>query len=129
MSYEALVAESFRQNDQLVFQHGQPLLNEIHLTCFFNRAPGWSFSSKFPIHNGSGQGIGLVLINELYEKVAGEQSELVQLLPAIDYVSKHFERRITTEELATACGISASHFMRIFKQSLIGQRQLAGILS
>ena len=116
--FPRMIAESFRQNDRLVFQHGQPLLNEVHLTCFFNRAPGWSFSSKFPIHDGSGQIIGLIIINELYENVVGDQAELVQLLPAIDYVSKHYRRRITTEELATACGISASHFMRSFKQSL-----------
>lgn len=116
--FPRMIAESFRQNDQLVFQHGQPLINEVHLTCFFNRAPGWSFSSKFPIHDVSGRVIGLVIINELYENVVGQQSELVKLLPAIDYVSKHFERRITAEELATACGISASHFMRIFKQDL-----------
>lgn len=116
--FPKIIAESFRQNDQLVFQHGKPLLNEVHLTCFFNRAPRWSFSSKFPIHDTSGRVIGLVIINELYESVMGEQAELVKLLPAIDHVSKHFAQRITIEELATLCGVSTSHFMRIFKERL-----------
>ena len=66
----------------------------------------------------SGRVIGLVIINELYEKVMGEQAELVKLLPAIDHVSKHFAQRITIEELSALCGVSASHFMRIFKQRL-----------
>ena len=103
--FPKIIAESFRQNDQSVFQHGKPLLDEVHLTCFYNRAPGWSFSSKFPIHDKNGRIIGLVIINELYEKVLGEQAELVKLLPAI-------------EELAALCGVSASHFMRIFRVRL-----------
>jgi AraC-like DNA-binding protein len=116
--FPKIIAESFRQNDQLVFLHGKPLLDEVHLTCFYNRTPGWSFSSKFPILDASGRVIGLVIINELYEKVMGEQAELVKLLPAIDHVSKHFAQRITIEELSALCGVSASHFMRIFKQRL-----------
>ena len=116
--FPKIIAESFRQNDQLVFQHGKPLLDEVHLTCFFDRTPGWSFSSKFPIHGMNGRVIGLVIVNELYEKVMGEQAELVKLLPAIDHVSKNYAQRIMIEELASLCGVSASHFMRIFKERL-----------
>jgi AraC-like DNA-binding protein len=116
--FPKIIAESFRQNDQSVFQHGKPLLDEVHLTCFYNRAPGWSFSIKSPIHDKHGRIIGLVIVNELYEKVMGEQAELVKLLPAIDHVSKHFGQRITIEELAALCGVSASHFMRIFRVRL-----------
>ena len=41
-----------------------------------------------------------------------------QLLPAINHVSKHYAQSITIQELAAACNISASHFMRIFKERL-----------
>ena len=37
--FPKIIAESFRQNDLLVFQHGKPLLNEVHLTSFFANAP------------------------------------------------------------------------------------------
>ena len=116
--FPKIIAESFRQNDLLVFQHGKPLLNEVHLTSFFADAPIWSFSSKFPIHSVTSEVIGLVIINEAYEDVMGKQAELNQLLPAIDHVSKHYAQSITIPELAAVCNISASHFMRIFKERL-----------
>jgi len=48
--FPKMIAESFRQNDLLVFHHGKPLVNEVHLTCFFSQSPLWSFSSKYPVH-------------------------------------------------------------------------------
>ena len=116
--FPKIIAESFRQNDLIVFQHEKPLLNQVHLTRFFDNAPIWSFSSKFPIHSVKREVIGLVIINEAYEDVMGKKAELNQLLPAIDYVSKHYAHSITIQELAVVCQISASHFMRIFKTSL-----------
>ncbi len=116
--FPKIIAESFRQNDLLVFQHEKPLLNEVHLTRFFANAPVWSFSSKFPIHTVKREVIGLVIINEACKDVMGKQAELNQLLPAIDYVSKHYAQSITIRELAVECQISASHFMRVFKQQL-----------
>lgn len=116
--FPKIIAESFRQNDLLVFQLGKPLLDEVHLTSFFADAPIWSFSSKFPVHSLTGEVIGLVIINEPYEEVMGKQAELNRLLPAIEFVSKHYAHSITIRDLAVACGISDSHFMRIFKTSL-----------
>jgi AraC-like DNA-binding protein len=116
--FPRFIAEAFRQNDLMVFETGKPLLNEIHLTCFLSGAPGWAFSSKFPLRDKSGRIIGLVLINELYQSVMGAQADLVRLLPAIDHVLKNYAERITVKELATVCGISASHFMRIFRERL-----------
>ena len=116
--FPKIIAETFRQNDRLVFLSGTPLVKEVHLTCFFADAPIWSFSSKFPIHNSAGQVIGIVIINEAYQDVMGQHAELNQLLPAINHVSKHFAQRITIQELAAVCEISASHFMRVFKESL-----------
>lgn len=116
--FPRMIAASFRQNDLLVFRHGRPLLNEVHLTCFFSEAPRWTFSSKFPIHDATGEVIGLVIVNEACEAVMGRRAELLQLLPAIDHVSKHYGERITVQDLASVCGVSASHFMRMFRSRM-----------
>lgn len=60
----------------------------------------------------------MVIINKPYEDVMGRNAELVRLLPAIKHVSEHYAERVTIEELAAACGLSASYFMRIFKRHL-----------
>jgi len=116
--FPKIIAESFRQNDLLVFQHEKPLLNEVHFTSFFANAPIWSFSSKFPIHNVGREVIGLVTLNEPYDHVMGKQAELNRLIPAIDYVTRHYSEPITIHDLSGLCNMSESHFMRVFKQRL-----------
>jgi AraC-like DNA-binding protein len=116
--FPKIIAESFRQNDLLVLREGKTLLNEVHATCFFSHAPKWSFSSKFPLRDREGNIVGLLTLNEPYEEVMGKESDLGRLLPAIDYVSKNFGSPITVSDLAERCGVSASHFMRIFKTQL-----------
>lgn len=116
--FPKMIAESFRQNDLLVFNHGQPLVNEVHLTCFFSQSPRWYFSSKYPIRGPSGEVIGLVTLNEPYDQVMGKQAELNCLIPAIDHVTRHYFEPITIHGLSGLCDLSDSHFMRLFKQRL-----------
>jgi len=116
--FPKIIAESFRQNDLLVFHHGKPLVNEVHLTCFFSQSPLWSFSSKYPVHGRSGEVIGLVTLNEPYDHVMGKHAELNRLIPAIDHVTRHYSEPITIGDLSGLCNLSESHFMRVFKQRL-----------
>ncbi len=116
--FPKMIAESFRQNDLLVFLHGKPLVNEVHLTCFFSQSPLWSFSSKYPVRGRGGEVIGLVTLNEPVDHVMGKQAELNRLIPAIDYVTRHYSEPITIHDLSGLCNMSESHFMRVFKQRL-----------
>ncbi len=116
--FPKIVAETFRQNDLLVFREGRSLLNEIHATALFSGPTRWFFSSKYPLHNQRGEIIGLITINHPYDQKRSEDSELNQLLPAIEYMTKNFEEKITIAELAALCILSESHFMRIFKQRI-----------
>jgi len=116
--FPKMIAESFRQNDLLVFLHGKPLVNEVHLTCFFSQSPLWSFSSKYPVRGRGGEVIGLVTLNEPYDHVMGKQAELNRLIPAIDHVTRHYSEPITVNDLSGLCNLSESHFMRVFKQRL-----------
>jgi len=116
--FPKIIAESFRQNDFLVFKHGKPLVNEVHVTCFFTQSPCWYFSSKYPVYGRDGDVVGLVTLNEPYEEMMGKQAELNRLLPAINYVLRNYAEPITIENLASLCDISESHFMRVFKQQL-----------
>ena len=116
--FPKIVAESFRQNDLLVFKHGRPLVNEVHATGFFAHTPKWTFSSKYPLHDRDGKTIGLITINRPYSEVMGRDSELNRLLPAIEHVFRHYAEPITIGTLAKLCSFSESHFMRIFRQSM-----------
>jgi len=116
--FPKIIAESFRQNDLLVFREGRTLLNEVHAAAYFVGPTKWFFSSKFPIHDHSGKIHGLITINTPYDEVMGTESDLNVLLPAIDHITKHFDESIKIVDLAAKCQISESHFMRLFKQRM-----------
>jgi AraC-like DNA-binding protein len=116
--FPKIIAESFRQNDLLVFKHGKPLVNEVHATGFFADAPKWTFSSKYPLHDRSAKVLGLITINRPYTEVMGLDAELNRLLPAIEHVFRDYAEPITIGTLAQLCSFSESHFMRVFRQSM-----------
>lgn len=116
--FPKIIAEQFRQNDLLVFRNGTPLVNEIHYTGFFNHAPKWSFSSKYPLFDHEGLVVGLVTINTPYTSLLGDSAELNRLLPAIEHVSRHYHEPIPIALLAELTGCSETHFMRTFKKKM-----------
>lgn len=116
--FPRIIAESYRQNDLQVFEYDRALIKEIHATSFFDHPSSWAWSSKYPLHDNRGKVIGLITINEKYNDVAGHDIELNRLLPAIDHVHQHYAEHITVGRLARCCGISESHFMRVFKQRM-----------
>ena len=116
--FPKIIAESFRQNDLLVFKNGKPLVNEVHATGFFAHAPKWTFSSKYPLHNRTGKVIGLITINRPYTEVMGLDAELNRLLPAIEHVFRYYAEPVTIATLARLCSLSESHFMRVFRQGM-----------
>jgi AraC-like DNA-binding protein len=116
--FPRIIAESYRQNDLLVFDNNRPLIKEIHATSFFDHPSSWAWSSKYPLHDSKGKIIGLITINEKYNDVAGHDHELNRLLPAIDHVRHHYAGRITIADLARRCAFSETHFMRVFKQRM-----------
>ena len=116
--FPKIIAESFRQNDLLVFKHGRTLVNEVHATGFFAAAPKWTFSSKYPLHNRTRKVVGLITINRPYTEVMGRDAELNRLLPALEHVFRHYADAITIGTLARLCSLSESQFMRVFRQGM-----------
>lgn len=116
--FPRIVAQNFRDNDLQVFRHGEPLEGEVHAALFFDHAPIWAISSKYPLRDRNGDIVGLITINEPYDEVAGDDDELNRLLPAIERMSKDFAQQLTVAELARECGYSERHFMRLFKDRM-----------
>ena len=117
--FPKIVAQSYRLNDLLVLEHGRTLIDEVHAgSPVVAGLPKWFFSSKFPIRNRSGDIIGLFTTNRPYNEVMGDDDDLNRLLPAINHMSRDYSEKTTVAELASMCGFSESHFMRVFKQRM-----------
>jgi len=116
--FPRIVADRFRQNDLLVLAEGKTLLNEIHASLFFDAPAVWSFSSKWPLKNSSGEIIGLVTTNRRYSDLMGKDDDLNKLLPSIEMITKQYDQKLNIADLAEACGFSSSHFMHLFREKL-----------
>ena len=49
---------------------------------------------------------------------AGANDGISAISPAIDYVAKHFDEKITIHSLAETCHLSETHFRRLFSQTM-----------
>ncbi len=116
--FPRIIAQSFRDNDLLVLRDGRTLLNEVHAILFYQHAPTWALSSKFPLRDSRGQIIGLITVNEPYDRAAGSDDELNRLLPAIEHLTKHYAQPFCLKTLARACCYSTRHFSRLFRAKL-----------
>jgi AraC-like DNA-binding protein len=118
--FPPVIAESFRRNDRQVIEHGRTLLDEVHLVGTRGGVTMLTYSSKWPLHDRAGRVVGLVGINRPHESAMTTEhgDEIGRLMPAVRHVLNHYARRLGTAELARECGLSTSHFMRLFRRQM-----------
>ncbi|MEI6258101.1 MAG: helix-turn-helix transcriptional regulator [Planctomycetota bacterium] len=88
----------------------------VHFVVSRSGSPRLVYSSKWPIRGHGGAFIGLVGTNRPHESVAGDQSSRV--LPAVARMIRDHSCRLSVTDLARECGLSASHFMRLFRRQM-----------
>jgi PAS domain S-box-containing protein len=111
------LAETFRQDDELVLRTGEPRLNLMEL--FFNRQglPDWYVTNKLPLRDESGVVIGLMGTTHSYEARKGILHPFQHLEKAIAYIRSHFRDRISVEQLAQHVHLSARQLHRKFVEA------------
>jgi PAS domain S-box-containing protein len=114
--FPPLIAQRFRDNDRLVIEEGRTLADEVQFVVSRAGNTRLVYSSKWPIRSHGGAIIGLVGTNRPHESVAGDESSRV--LPAITRMMRDSASRLSVADLAGECGLSASHFMRLFRQRM-----------
>ncbi len=79
-----------------------------------------AYSSKWPLRQRDGRIIGLIGINRWYAMDGGgrDGDGPGRLMPAIQRMLRDFGARLPIATLARECGLSTSHFMRLFRQTM-----------
>jgi len=115
--FPPVIAESFRRNDRLVVEQGRTLLDEVHVVGTRGGVTMLTYSSKWPLRDRAGRIVGLVGINRLHESAvpAAVGDDIGRLMPAVHRILTDHARRLVIADLARACGLSPSHFMRLFR--------------
>lgn len=118
--FPPLIAASFRDNDRRVIEHGETLRDEVHVVVTRGRGTQLAYSSKWPIRDRDGAIIGLIGTNRPHESSGGVAvgDEAARVLPAITRMIRDYAQRLPIEELASACRLSPSRFMRLFRQRM-----------
>lgn len=114
--FPPLIAQRYRENDRLVIEEGRTLADEVHVVVARTGATQLVYSSKWPVRGHGGAVIGLVGTNRPHEPVNGDESSRV--LPAVARMMRDYSSRLSVADLAGECGLSASHFMRLFRRRM-----------
>ncbi len=98
--YPREVAERFYSNDKKVLEHGETLLNEEELLIAPDGKEHWLLTSKIPLHDQSGEVIGLVGVGtevtdrrEMEEALRRSEAELRALFESMNDVVMSIDSR------------------------------------
>ena len=106
------MADRYVRQDERVFRTGRPIVDNLDLTLFNNREPGWCLTSKVPLFDGAGEVLGLACLSkDIHEPGrAGLVDE--RFAATIDYIQAHYAERLRIDSLARRAGMSAAQFER-----------------
>jgi len=118
--FPPLIAASFRENDRRVIERGETLRDEVHVVVTEARGTQLAYSSKWPIRDHAGRIIGLIGTNRPHESAGGVGlgDEAARLLPAVSRMIRDYAERLPIADLAAACRLSPSRFMRLFRERM-----------
>lgn len=114
--FPAVMADRYIAQDRKVFSTGKPLIDNLDLTVYNDRLPGWCLTSKLPLYNRQQQLIGLACISKDLIEPSRAGFIDANFAAMIDYVLEHYEQPLLLETLATKAGLSVAQLDRRMKK-------------
>jgi AraC-like DNA-binding protein len=112
------LAEAYIAKDQRVISSGEACLNQVWLVPYLDGPLQWFVSSKTPLTDESGKIIGIAGVMYPIETPLEEQARFGRLSGAIREIDSRFTDDLSIAGLAKRCGLSSTHFNRLFRQLL-----------
>lgn len=112
------LADNFRRDDAWVMAQGKPKLKIIELFINTDGLPDWYMTNKLPIFDKNNRIMGLMGTTQSYQYGKEFLQPYLQIEPAIDYIQKHFRRKITVQTVAKTVNLSARQLDRKFQETL-----------
>ena len=109
------MADRYVQQDDRVFRTGRPVVDNLDLTLYPDRSPGWCQTTKLPLYDRSGAVVALAGISK--DLVDPGRNSLVdeRFAQTIDHIQEHFAEPLRIPGLARMAGLSAGQFERRMK--------------
>jgi len=110
--FTSALADRYEEQDDHVFNTGQPLRDELELIRRPNGDLGWYLTTKLPILGSDGSPQGLVSVSRDLETPSDEGIALESLTRVVDYVHSHLDGSVRVADLADVARCSDSQLER-----------------
>ena len=109
------MADRYVQQDEQLFRTGKPIVDNLDLTLYPDRSPGWCITTKYPLHNAAGELVALACISK--DLVDPGRNSLVdeRFADTIDYIQQNYAEPLRIPALARIAGLSSGQFERRMK--------------
>jgi len=109
------MADRYVAQDERLFRTGKPIVDNLDLTLYPDRSPGWCITTKYPLQNTDGELIALACISK--DLVDPGRNSLVdeRFAETIDYIQENFAEPLRIPDLARMAGLSSGQFERRMK--------------
>ncbi|NOJ79008.1 AraC family transcriptional regulator [Myxococcus xanthus] len=106
------MADRYVRQDEQVFRTGRALVDNLDLTLFNNRKPGWCLTSKVPLFDATGEVMGLACLSKDVHEPGRAGLVDERFAGTIDYIQANYGERLRIDSLARRAGMSAAQFER-----------------
>jgi AraC-like DNA-binding protein len=109
------MADRYVEQDARLFRTGKPIIDNLDLTLYPDRNPGWCITNKFPQYNAKGELIALACVSK--DLVDPGRNSLVDedFARTIDYIQENIDQQLRIPALARMAGLSSGQFERRMK--------------
>jgi len=111
------LATNYRRCDEAVMTTGEPMINAIEMVPNCDGTVEWYVTTKIPLTSEQGEIIGLAGITQSMHKLGDTWKPYHQMGEILDYISEHYDTRISVKDMAAISHLSVSQFERIFHQN------------
>lgn len=110
------MADRYVEQDEQLFRTGQPVVDNLDLTLFNDRRPGWCLTNKTPLLDAGGNIIGLACLSR--DLIEPSRAGIVddRMAEAVDWMLAHYAEPLRVEALAGMAGVSVAQFERRMKR-------------
>lgn len=116
--FPAELSLGFAKDDREVLETGKPLLGRVEQYYNERRLLDWFITKKLPIYDRQGEIIGLMGVVRICDEAASARSApLTGISKATELLRANPDRRVTTEEMASAAGVSVWQLRRRFREA------------
>ncbi len=104
------LAAGYHAQDELVFQHGTAVRNQLEIHFYASGERGWCLTNKLPLRDKAGKVIGLVGISKDLQAANNRSHDYASVARLVKHIQATFGSSLRVSELAKLAGLSPYQF-------------------